>query len=113
MSLVQEISAGVACGHDLEDGWFAVETNGNGVLFEFPVERCPCLWLWLVYGGWRGYHHAIVEPWTGYPVDLEQAAKQGRANTLMPGTKFAVTVRCTTYCAPESFAVALRRVRNQ
>lgn len=116
MSVVKDISAGVACGHyatELEDGWFAVETSGIGILYEFPLERCPHLWLWLVYGGWRGYHHAVVEPWTGYPVNLDQAVKDGRANRLFPGTKFAVTVRCTTYTAPETHAAALQRLRKR
>lgn len=116
MSVVKGISAGVACGHyatELEDGWFAVETSGIGILYEFPLELCPHLWLWLVYGGWRGYHHAIVEPWTGYPVNLDQAVKDGRANRLFPGTTFAVTVRCTTYTAPETHAEALQRLRKR
>jgi hypothetical protein len=115
MSVVQGISAGVVCGHyatELEDGWFAVETNGIGILFEFPLETCPCLWLWLVYGGWRGYHHAIVEPWTAYPVNLEQAVKEGRASQLRSGGKFAVTLRCTSYAAPETHEDALIRLRN-
>jgi hypothetical protein len=115
MSIVQDISAGIACGHyatELEDGWYAVETAGAGVLFEFPLETCPCLWLWLVYGGWRGYHHAILEPWTGYPVNLEQAVKEGRARQLGPAETFAVRIRCTTYTPPESHADALRRVRR-
>ncbi len=115
MGIVKDISAGVACGHyatDLTDGWYAVETRGSGILFEFPLETCPCLWLWLVYGGWRGYHHAIVEPWTGYPVNLEQAVKEGRASQLLRGEKFSVTVRCTTYTAPETHADALRRLRK-
>jgi len=116
MSIVQDIAAGIACGHyatDLEDGWYAVETCGTGILYEFPLKTCPCLWLWLVYGGWRGYHHAIVEPWTGYPVNLEQAVKDGRANQLLPGTKFTVTVRCTTYATPETHAHALQRLRSE
>ena len=116
MSVVQDISAGVACGHyatELEDGWYAVETGGTGILYEFSLQSCPCLWLWLVYGGWRGYHLAIVEPWTGYPVNLEQAVKDGRANQLSPGTRFDVTVRCTTYSAPESHADALKRLRKR
>ena len=115
MGIVQDISAGVACGHyatDLKDGWYAVETRGSGILFEFPLETCPCLWLWLAYGGWRGYHHAIVEPWTGYPVNLEQAVKEGRASQLLSGEKFSVTVRCTTYTAPETHANALQRLRK-
>ena len=116
MSYAQGIHAGVACGHyatDLLDGWYAVETDGAGVLMEFPVETCPCLWLWLVYGGWRGYHHAILEPWTGYPVNLERAVELGSAQCLMPGEKFAVTIRCTTYGAPETATEALARLRRE
>ena len=48
MSIVPDISAGINCGHyatDLEDGWFAVETKGRGILYEFPLETCPHLWL--------------------------------------------------------------------
>jgi hypothetical protein len=114
MSVVPDISAGINCGHyatDLEDGWFAVETRGQGTLFEFPLETCPHLWMWLVYGGWRGYHHAVVEPWTGYPVNLEQAYAAGRHSVLKPGKTFSVTVRCTVYQAPETHEAALRRLR--
>ncbi len=114
MSIVPDISAGTHCGHyatDLEDGWFAVETRGHGIVFEFPVETCPHLWLWLVYGGWRGYHHAVVEPWTGYPVNLAQAYEEGRTNQLAPRATFSVSVRCTTYAAPETHTQALHRLR--
>ncbi len=114
MSVVPDISAGIHCGHyatDLEDGWFAVETNGNGILYEFPLEKCPHLWLWLVYGGWRGYYSAVVEPWTGYPVTLSEAVAAGRHSQLAPGATFSVTVRCTTYRAPETHTGALKRIR--
>jgi hypothetical protein len=110
MSRVQPITAGVNCGHyvtDLEAGWFAVETAGSGIVFSFPLQECPCLWLWLVYGGWRGYHHAIVEPWTSYPVNLAEAARQQRHRQLAPEKKFAVTVRCSVYHAPKDSRAAL------
>jgi galactose mutarotase-like enzyme len=113
MSRAQGIDAGVNCGHyltDLEAGWFAVETAGRGIIFEFPLEECPHLWLWLVYGGWRGYHHAIIEPWTSYPVNLAQAVQQNRHRRLSPGSKFAVTVRCSPYRAPEDASGALARI---
>jgi hypothetical protein len=116
MSVVKDISTGLACGHyatELNEGWYAVETAGAGMLVEFPLETCPCLWLWLVYGGWRGYHHAIVEPWTGYPVNLEQAVKDGRASRLLPGASFAVTVRCTPYSLPETYRNVRGRLRNE
>jgi hypothetical protein len=115
MSVVPDVSTGLHCGHyatDLEDGWFAVETKGRGTLFEFPLETCPHLWLWLVYGGWRGYHHAVIEPWTGYPVNLAQAFEQGRHGQLGPGKTFSATIRCTTYSAPETHHEALERIRR-
>jgi len=115
MSRVPEFASGVNCGHyatDLEDGWFAVETHGNGIVFEFPLEECPHLWMWLVYGGWRGYYHAVIEPWTGYPVNLAQAHEQGRTRELAVGAKFSVRVRCTTYSAPETHLEALQRLRG-
>src|SRR5439155_15523314 len=70
ISRIQPIGANLFCGHyatDLEGGWYAAEDleTGEGILLEFPVDLCPHLWMWLVYGGWRGYHHVIVEPWTG------------------------------------------------
>jgi galactose mutarotase-like enzyme len=115
MSRVPDISVGMACGHyaiDLEDGWYAVETGDHGVLFEFPLDRCPYLWMWLVYGGWRGYHHVIIEPWTGYPVSLAQAVGQGRNSSLAPGQTFSARVRCTPYRAPEGHEKALERLRK-
>lgn len=114
MSVVPDFSAGINCGHyatDLEDGWFAVETRGQGVLYEFPLEKCPCLWMWLVYGGWRGYYHAVIEPWTGYPVNLAQAFQDGRHSQLAPGESFDVTVRCAAYQTPQTHLDALKRVR--
>ena len=41
----------------------------------------PVIWLWLVYGGWRGYYQAIMEPWTGYPSALAEAVA-GRTRAL-------------------------------
>jgi len=115
MSVVPAFASGTHCGHyatQLEDGWFAVETNGNGIVYEFPLEECPHLWMWLVYGGWRGYYHAVIEPWTGYPVNLAQAHEQGRTRQLASGGKFSVRVRCTTYAAPETHLEALQRLRD-
>ncbi len=115
MSRVQRFEAGVHCGHyvtDLEDGWFAVDTQGSGIVFDFPLKECPCLWLWLVYGGWRGYYHAIIEPWTGYPVNLAEAVRQRRHRQFQPGERFAVTVRCATYGTPETYDTALSRLRS-
>ena len=117
MSRTRGIDAGIFCGHyctDLAAGWYAVEDmeTGEGFLLTFPLDLCPYLWLWLVYGGWRGYHHVIVEPWTSYPVHLAEAVRGGTHRKLAPGEKFAAEVRATIYTKNESCEEALRRAQN-
>jgi galactose mutarotase-like enzyme len=112
VSKVRGIEAKMFCGHyatDLEAGWYAVEdlSTGEGFLLKFPVNQCPYLWMWLVYGGWRGYHHVIIEPWTSYPVHLAEAVKQKTSRHLEPGQKFSVEVRATIYTSPETWQEAL------
>jgi hypothetical protein len=116
MSRVLPPSAGVYAGHyltDLQAGWFAVEDGrtGAGVLFGFPRRVCPTLWLWMCYGGWRGYGNVVVvEPWTSRPVRLDQAVTAGAARRLEPGTGFRVEICVTPYHGPDEFDGALRRV---
>jgi hypothetical protein len=117
MSRVQGIEARVAAGHyavDLEAGWYAVEDapTGGGFLLKFPLAECPYLWMWLVYGGWRGYHHIIVEPWTSYPNKLTDAVRQGTHRTLAPGERFSVEVAATVYGREEGYEGALRRLAD-
>jgi hypothetical protein len=117
MSRTQAGDTGISCVHyatNLEAGWYAVEdeATGDGFLLTFPVALCPYLWLWLTYGGWRGYHHVIVEPWTSYPVNLATAVKQGTARRLGAGDKFEVQVHAPIYTAPETWEDALRRLES-
>jgi galactose mutarotase-like enzyme len=117
MSRTRAIDARMFCGHyatDLEAGWYAAEDSetGEGFLLSFPVEKCPYLWLWLVYGGWRGYHHVIVEPWTSYPVHLADAVRGGTSRKLAPGERFTAEVGATIYTKPDSFEQAFRRVQQ-
>ncbi len=112
MSRVQGFDAGICCGHyatDLEAGWYAVEDSetGAGFLLKFPADLCPYLWMWLVYGGWRGYHHVIVEPWTSYPVNLAEAVRRKTSRRLEPGQKFSVEVRAALYAKPAGWQEAL------
>jgi hypothetical protein len=51
----------------------------------------------MVYGGWRGYYHAIMEPWTGYPSPLAEAVAAGRARELAPGTSLETSVTAVVY----------------
>lgn len=115
MSRVLGREEGIFCGHyatDLEAGWYAVEdaATGSGFLLRFPEKLCPNLWMWLVYGGWRGYYHVIVEPWTSCPVHLAEAVRRQTNRRLEPGESFSVEVHATIYAKPETWKDALQRV---
>ncbi len=78
MSRVLGINAAVNGGHyalELEQGFYAVEDTQSetGFLPQWPLQQCPYLWMRLVYGGWRGHHHIITEPWTSHPNTLTSA----------------------------------------
>ena len=117
MSRVQGIDAKVACGHyalDLEAGWYAVEDTrtGEGFLLKFPLAQCPYFWMWLVYGGWRGYHHIIIEPWTSYPNKLADAVRENTHRTLAASERFSAEVAATVYEGAEGYKRALRRLED-
>jgi hypothetical protein len=97
---------------DLTAGWYAVEfpARGSGVLFEFPLELCPQLWLWLTYGGWRGHYTAVIEPWTSYPVTLTEAAAAGSHRVLQPGEQAVFKTRATPWRQPETLESTLKSV---
>ncbi|MDA8238401.1 MAG: DUF5107 domain-containing protein [Chloroflexi bacterium] len=89
--------AGVFGGHwatDLRAGWLALTDTAARRGIAIAVDRAvlPHAWLWQVYGGWRGHHHVCLEPWTGYPMQLEEAAAAGRARILAPGESLETEV---------------------
>jgi hypothetical protein len=55
------------------------------------------VWFCLVYGGWRGYYQALVEPWTGYPSPLDEAVRAGQARVLEPGQTQSTEVTAVIY----------------
>jgi len=117
MSLTQSKEAGVFCGHyatDLEAGWYAIEDldAGLGFLLHFPLDVCPNIWMWLVYGGWRGYRHVILEPWTSRPVNLAEAARLESHRVLKTGERFAVQLYATIFSRPHTWQDALRQIET-
>jgi len=66
--------------------------------------------MWLVYGGWRGYHHIIVEPRSRYPNRLREPVQQNTHRTLRPSERFLVEVAVTVYRGEEGYQGALRRL---
>jgi len=115
MDKVRTMDANICFGHyavDLEEGVYAVEdvSSGEGLLLRFPLQQCPSLWLWLNYGGWRGYHHVILEPWTSISANLAQAYEQKTSLSLKPGEEFATEMKATVYHKPETWKGALGRM---
>ena len=84
---------------ELREGWVATtdtaERRGFGLAFDHAL--FPVVWLWMVYGGWRGYYHAIAEPWTGYPSPLAEAVEAGRARVLDAGGVLETEVATVVY----------------
>jgi hypothetical protein len=104
----------LSAGHyalELTAGWYAIEypERGSGLLFEFPLEVCPYVWLWLSYGGWRGYYVVVVEPWTSCPVTLTDAIQAGTHRVLEPGGTFRCAVQATAWNAPTTLHQLLAR----
>ncbi len=83
----------------LRAGWVAcTDTSierGFGLVFDPGV--FPVIWLWQVYGGWRGYYHAAMEAWTSWPGTLAEAVKLGRARTMAPGEVLETIVHAVLY----------------
>ena len=96
---------------DLEAGWYALEypQRGIGLLFEFPLDLCPYLWLWLSYGGWRGYYLAVVEPWTSHPVTLSDAVTARTHRVLTPGERICFKTQVTPWSSPATLDTVLRK----
>lgn len=91
---------------DLSAGWYALEYphRQSGVFMEFPLAVCPHLWLWLSYGGWRGYYLAAIEPWTSVPVTLSEAVAAGTNRVLESGGRFDASVKATLWHGPDGLA---------
>jgi hypothetical protein len=83
----------------LSAGWVAAtdtaDRRGFGLCFDASL--FSVVWLCLVYGGWRGYYQALVEPWTGYPSPLDEAVAAGRARVLAPGETQRAEVSAVIY----------------
>ena len=100
--IVPPASQGWCEGHyatELTDGWVALTDPKTevGIGLVFPREVFPVLWCWMVYGGWRGHYHAALEPWTGWPHQLDKAVAAGRHRTLAPGESLDCETMAVVY----------------
>ena len=84
---------------DLRAGWVAVTDpaagRGFGVTFDETVHRA--VWQWMSYGGFRGWYHAIVEPWTAPEPALADAVAAGTALVLAPGEALSTVMTAVLY----------------
>lgn len=62
------------------------------IRMNFDSNDFPFVWLFLTYGGWRGYYTAVLEPCTNMPKSLSEAVRLGQSARLDPGQEFATTV---------------------
>ena len=82
-------------GLDLIEGWCATydPVLKLAVGLVFPKDLFTSCWLFASYGGWREHYVAVLEPCTGYPYRLEQAAQANQCLSLEPlGTREAEVI---------------------
>jgi hypothetical protein len=67
VSQIQPYETNVFGGHyatDLAGNWFALTDISRQVSIGMvcPTDIFRALWIWQVYGGWRGLYHLAIEP---------------------------------------------------
>jgi galactose mutarotase-like enzyme len=92
------------------EGWLAVTDTAERVGFgmAFPKDVFKSIWMWLVYGGWRGLYCVAIEPWTGYPSKLDEAIAQGECTNL----KAAESICCETRLVGYTGFSKVERIRT-
>ena len=82
---------------DLSAGRCAVTHPAAGVGLELQFDRdvFSTVWLFGVYGGWRGHHFLLTEPCTSPPGSLARAVEHGREAVLEAGETLETRVVAT------------------
>lgn len=82
---------------ELGEGRCAVThpSAGLGLSLAFDHAVFPTVWLFGVYGGWRGHHVLLTEPSTSPPGSLAENAAAGTAATLAAGGTLETEVVAT------------------
>jgi hypothetical protein len=84
---------------ELREGWLAATDpeSRSGFAMTFDREIFPVVWLWSVYGGWRGVYTAAFEAWTAYPGRLDKVIEGGLQRRLEPGETLETEVRFVAF----------------
>lgn len=71
----------------LPEGWCGVrhEPSGARLRMRYSTKDFPYTWMFMDFGGWKGYYLVVLEPCTTMPKDLNEAAKRGSISRLEPG----------------------------
>jgi hypothetical protein len=83
--------------HALDAGSCAVThpARGVGLRLDFDPALFRTVWLWGVYGGWRGHYVLLTEPSTSPPGGLAQNVADGTAAELGAGAVLETEVSAT------------------
>lgn len=74
--------------HELKDNYLGLVNRKDNLAIRLNFSNVfKSIWLWLVYGGWRGLYLAGIEAWTGYPARLTDAIKEGEYAVLKPNAE--------------------------
>jgi hypothetical protein len=86
--------------YDLEAGKLAWESAARSLRFalEFDKAVFPFAWVFASYGGLLGYYTVVLEPCTGMPMSVNEAAALGQCSRLEPGQ--SIETRVTIYAGP-------------
>jgi hypothetical protein len=86
--------------YNLEAGHLSWESAARDLRFalEFDTGVFPFAWLFATYGGLLGYYTVILEPCSGMPMSVNEAAALGQCSVLAPGESIAT--RVTVYAGP-------------
>lgn len=86
--------------YNLEAGQIAWESAARGLRFglDFDTAVFPFAWLFASYGGLLGYYTVVLEPCSGMPMSVNEAAGLGQCSRLEPGE--SIETRVTIYAGP-------------
>jgi Domain of unknown function (DUF5107) len=86
-------------GLELKEGWCSVTDciNRLGIGIAFDNELFHSCWLFATYGGWRNLNTAVLEPCTGYPVNLNDGLSKGTHQVLSPNGSIETELVAVVY----------------
>lgn len=99
MSRIPPMGLGEYGGHMFtpDDGevWWAVTDGSDGAGLKLIAQKPAFknIWMWQVYGGWRGYYHVALEPWTSNRLTLSEAVVENRVDWIAPGETWGAEIR--------------------